>query len=96
MAMLAEAARSSTASARHLYVFAVALAGEGRTEDAVLQLEAAQRRDPWNRDVLEALATFTATARGATHAIPWAQKLVELDPQDEALRAQLVELQSAK
>ena len=96
MAMLAEAARASTASARHLYVFAVALAGEGRTEDAVLQLEAAQRRDPWNRDVLEALATFTATARGAVHAIPWAQKLVELDPQDEALRAQLVELQSAK
>jgi tetratricopeptide (TPR) repeat protein len=96
MTMLAEAARAPTASARHLYVFAIALAGEGKTEDAVVQLEAAQRRDPWNRDVLEALATFTATARGAALAIPWAQKLVELDPQDEALRAQLVELQSAK
>ena len=93
---LAAAASSGTASARHRYVFAVALAGEGRTDDALAQLEAAQRNDPWNREVLEALVTFTAEARGAALAIPWAQRLVELDPEDADARARLLQLESAK
>ena len=94
--LLAAAASTGNASARHRYVFAVALAGEGRTDEALLQLEAAQRNEPWNRDVLEALVTFTAEARGAAIAIPWARRLVDLDPEDAEARARLLQLESSK
>lgn len=96
LSMLASAAASPDASARHLYVFAVALAGEGRAEDAIAQLEQAQRKAPWDREILDALVVFTAQARGATLAIPWARRLVDLDPEDVEARERLRELESAK
>lgn len=96
LSMLAAAASVPDAFPRHVYVFAVALAGDGRIEDAIARLEAAQRVAPWNREILEVLVTFTAKARGAILAIPWARMLVELDPADVEARERLRELESAK
>lgn len=96
LSLLSAAASSPDASARHLYVFAVALAGEGRAEDAIAQLEQAQRKAPWDREILDALVVFTTQARGGTLAIPWARRLVELDPDDVDARERLRELESAK
>ncbi|MCX7065571.1 MAG: tetratricopeptide repeat protein, partial [Proteobacteria bacterium] len=49
-------------SARFAYVYAVALNDTGRGKDALQVLAAAQKRDPYSREVLSGLAYFTAQA----------------------------------
>jgi predicted CXXCH cytochrome family protein len=86
LAELGAAARAAPENARHVYVYAVALHGAGRPQEAVALLEgfAARRAD---RDVLLALAAFKQEAGDATGAAAALRALAAVNPDDPALRA---------
>jgi Flp pilus assembly protein TadD len=69
-------------SARFAYVYAVALNDTGRGKDALQVLAAAQKRDPYARDVLAGLAYFTAQAGNRERALGYVKQLRELDPEN--------------
>lgn len=94
--LLRAAATGSDADPRFGYVAAVALVEAGRVDEGIAILESVQRRDPWNRDVLEALVAFTRQHFGSFRAIPWARQLRELAPGDVEVQAMLRELESGK
>lgn len=93
LAAFATAAAGADADPRAGYVYAVALVERQRVDEAVAVLEDVQRRDPWNRDVLEGLVAFTREKDRGIHAVPWARKLLELAPDDEELKALLREIE---
>ncbi|MEO8753824.1 MAG: ammonia-forming cytochrome c nitrite reductase subunit c552 [Casimicrobiaceae bacterium] len=78
---LAEAARLEPASARYAYVYAVALNDAGQAKLALRVLDAALARQPYDRDVLEALAHFRARAGDREAAQKYVALLRELDPE---------------
>jgi Flp pilus assembly protein TadD len=77
---------------RYGYVYGVALDSQGRTAEAVKVLTAVQRARPADRDVLTALATYEAKRGEWSAAIGWAQKLVNLRPEDAEARALLAQI----
>ncbi|HWZ86322.1 MAG TPA: tetratricopeptide repeat protein [Thermoanaerobaculia bacterium] len=84
---LEKAAALPPERARYAYVYGVALDSTGQTGRALEVLAAAHTRFPGNREILSALASFSAKARNWAAAIGYAKELLELDPQDpEALR----------
>lgn len=95
-AEFAAAAAGAGADPRAGYVYAVALVEQKRVDEAVRVLEDVQRRDPWNRDVLEGLVAFTREKDRGAHALPWARKLLELAPDDEDVRAMVEELERGR
>jgi Tfp pilus assembly protein PilF len=71
----------------YVYVFAVALDSSGQAQRALTLLAGAHSRHPGNREILYALATFSAKAGDRPSAIAYAERLLALDPQDpDALR----------
>ncbi len=65
---------------RYDYVYAVALDSVGQTSKAIAVLAAAHGRHPANREILEALASFSAKTGDRKAAIGYAEKLVALAP----------------
>lgn len=96
MRLLAEAAAGAPQVSRYAYVHAVALHGEGKVDAAIAYLTEARRRFPDDRDVLQALLAWTRESQGPAAAIPWAEKLLALDPGDAELRAILQQLRSGR
>jgi predicted CXXCH cytochrome family protein len=78
---LAAAARLAPSEARYAYVYAVALNDTGKPKEALAVLRAALARNPYDRDVLVALAQFSAAAGERDAAQGYARTLVELDPE---------------
>ena len=78
---LADAARLEPANARFTYVYAVALNDAGQPKQALQVLDAALARQPYDRDVLEALAHFRARAGDREAAQKYVRQLRELDPE---------------
>ncbi len=64
------------------YVYGVALDSVGQTDRALAVLAAASARHPENRELLFALASYSAKVRNWPAALGYAKRLVELDPQD--------------
>ena len=93
---LERAAELAPGNVRYDYVYAVALDASGRTENALRLLGAAHARHGANREVLEALASFSAKAGHRHEAIAYAEKLVALDPGNPSARALLESLNSAR
>jgi Flp pilus assembly protein TadD len=79
---LAEAARLEPANARYAYVYAVGLNDSGRPTEALKVLEAARKRNPFDRDVLSALALYASRAGNRDVALGYAKQLQELDPEN--------------
>jgi Flp pilus assembly protein TadD len=79
---LAEAARLNPGNARHAYVQAVALNDAGQPQQALKVLEAALRRQPYDRDLLSGLAFYTARLGSREAALGYAKQLRELDPEN--------------
>ena len=77
---LTEAARLAPDDARFAYVRAVALHDAGQPREALKVLEAALARHPYDRDLLAALASYSAQAGALDVARGHARTLVELDP----------------
>ena len=69
-------------SARFAYVHAVALNDTGRAKEALQVLAAALKREPYDRDVLSALAFFSAQSGARETALGYVGKLRELDPEN--------------
>lgn len=83
---LAESVRLAPDDARFAYVYAVALQSTGKENDAIDVLVAAERRSPYDFDLLTGLVSMFIEAGRTEDSLPYARKLVELLPDDEGLR----------
>jgi Flp pilus assembly protein TadD len=79
---LTDAARLAPDDARFAYVRAVALHDAGQPREAMKVLESALARHPYDRDLLAALASYSAQAGALDVARGHARTLVELDPEN--------------
>jgi tetratricopeptide (TPR) repeat protein len=86
MASLEQAARLAPDDARFAYVYAVALHDTGATQKAVEALGRVLAAHPFDRDVLTALASYEAEAGDIAAALPHAERLAELEPDDPQVR----------
>jgi len=79
---LTEAARLDPGNARYAYVLAVALNDTGQPRQALKVLEAAQKQQPYDRDLLFGLAFYTAGAGNREAALAYVRQLLELEPEN--------------
>ena len=79
---LERAYRLRPGDSRYGYAYAVGLDSQGKTADALKVLADVHRLRPADREVLVALATYEAKRGSRSAAIGWAQKLVDLRPED--------------
>lgn len=77
---LATAQRLAPDDARYAYVLGVALNDAGRRAEALRVLRASVARHPYDRDTLEALATYERAAGDAASADARVAVLLQLDP----------------
>jgi tetratricopeptide (TPR) repeat protein len=91
---LAAAAHLDPGNARYAYVYAIALHDGDQLHLAISTLEASLRLHPYYRDSLGAVVNFLGESGDAASALPYAQRLLELEPANPQLR-QLVEHLSA-
>lgn len=81
---LARASELAPGNPRYAYVNGVALNSVGRGDDAIAALEQAQSLHPGNRELLWALATFERDRGHTAAARDWANRMLALNPADEA------------
>jgi Flp pilus assembly protein TadD len=60
----------------------VGLNDSGRPTEALKVLEAARKRNPFDRDVLSALALYASRAGNRDAALGYAKQVQELDPEN--------------
>ncbi len=93
-AALAKAAKLLPERARVHYNLGLALQQLGRRQPAEAALLQAQKLDPGDPAICYALAIFYAQGRQYAQALPWAEKLLVLDPADIQARQLVSELRS--
>src|SRR5262249_9336821 len=81
---LKRAAERAPGVARYAYVYGVALNSLGQSRKAMEVLGAAQKRHPYDRDLLYALATMNRDAGNVPAATRYASQLVAAAPDDAA------------
>jgi Flp pilus assembly protein TadD len=79
---LRDAANLEPDNARFAYVYAVALNDAGENKEALKVLNAALTRHPYDRDVLAALAHFSARRGNRELGLNYVKQLRELDPEN--------------
>ncbi|HSE28040.1 MAG TPA: tetratricopeptide repeat protein [Gemmatimonadales bacterium] len=89
---LGRAAALDTASARFAYVQGVALFEQGEVDRAMAVLGTAASRHPADRDILQALVSYSLQTADLAAARRWAGRLVEVAPDDPAARQQLEQI----
>jgi tetratricopeptide (TPR) repeat protein len=82
---LERAAELAPENSRYAYVYAVALDGAGRTEEALPVLASARGRDPANRDLLVTLIQYNAKLGKRDAAARWLEELAAAAPEDPAV-----------
>lgn len=87
MASLEQATRLAPDDARFAYVYGVALHDTGATQKAFETLNRALAARPFDRDILMALASYEAEAGDIAAALPHAERLAELEPEDQSVQA---------
>jgi tetratricopeptide (TPR) repeat protein len=92
MVELERAAELRPDNARYGYVLAIGLHELGDSSRAIEALETAHRNHPDDREILLALVTIGAESGATELAIGYAEKLVELSPQEVRWRQMLYEL----
>jgi tetratricopeptide (TPR) repeat protein len=90
-----ERAAKLSADVRFTYAYAVALHSGGKVTEAIATLERARAREPRNRDVLFALATFHRDAEQIGKALEYAEQLRTFYPDDADARALVSSLRSS-
>ncbi|WP_442755966.1 tetratricopeptide repeat protein [Methylocystis sp. JAN1] len=86
MPSLEQAARLAPEDARFAYVYGVALHDTGATTKAIETLERALSSHPFDRDMLAALVSYEAEAGDYAAALPHAERLAELEPEDRSIQ----------
>lgn len=92
--LLSTAARLEPGSARYAFVYAVALNDAGRTDAAIEALETSVKSHPYDRDSLEALVGFLQQSGKTAGALVYAERLVELEPDNQELQRLIAHLKS--
>lgn len=92
LAAFQRAAELDPADARYQYVYAVALHSAGRRDDAMNVLNDALKNHPNDRDILQALVSFSRMAGDAAAALGYAQRLAVVTPDDRGLADLIREL----
>ena len=93
-AALAKAAKLLPERARVHYNLGLALQQLGRRQPAEAALLQAQKLDPRDPATCYALAVFYAQGRQYAQALPWAEKVLALDPANAQARQLVSELRS--
>jgi predicted CXXCH cytochrome family protein len=91
----AEAVKLDPAQPRFAYVYAVVQNDSGRKTEALQTLEAAHKRSPYDRDVLSALAHYTAAGGDRETALRYVKQLQELDPENRDYARLAAQIQGA-
>jgi Flp pilus assembly protein TadD len=90
---LEKSARLRPDNPHYSYVYAVALNTEGKKKEAIEFLIETHDRHPNDREILYALVTFNRDGGNVEAAKNFAQKLIELSPNDPSFRNLLDQLQ---
>jgi predicted CXXCH cytochrome family protein len=77
---------------RYAYVYAVALHSADRREEAMAVLQEALQSHPNDREILQALVSFSRIAGDATAALHYAEQLAIVEPDERSLAALIQEL----
>lgn len=93
---LEKSAQLSPNNPHYSYVYAVALNNVGKTSQALKVLNEAHARHPNDREVLYALVTFNRDMGNLDAARQYAEKLIELSPNDPSVKSLVNELQKEK
>jgi tetratricopeptide (TPR) repeat protein len=93
---LAEASRLAPDDAHFAYVYSVALKDSGKTGEALKVLSAANKRHPYDRDLLTGLAYFSAQDGRDAAALAYAQTLHDLDPENPRYAQLLQQLRDVR
>ncbi len=80
LAALSEAARLAPDNPRYAFVYAVALHDAGRTKESMAVLQGALAQHRYDRDLLSALAAYSARGGDADAAAGYERRLSELRP----------------
>ncbi len=89
---LAAAARLDPSNGRFAYTYALALDDAGQTGAAINVLEAEVERHPYDGDSLAALAGFYGKAGNRRRGATYADRLIELEPDNPQARQLLTQL----
>ena len=93
---LEKSARLNPNNPHYSYVYAVALDNIGKTSQALKVLNEAHARHPNDREVLYALVYFNRDKGNLEAAMRYAEKLIELSPNDPRVRSLVNEPQKEK
>jgi tetratricopeptide (TPR) repeat protein len=93
---LRRAAELSPDNARFAYVYGIALNSAGRPNEALTVLEQASARQPYDVDLLTALVMLNRDQGNIAAAIPYANRLVEILPDDQQARTLLEALRAVQ
>ena len=95
-AEFAQAVKLAPEDARYAYVYAVALDSAKQPQKARDLLEATRKRHPYDRDVLEALASFSARDGNAEAALSYSRTLRDLDPENQQYASMVRQLEARR
>ncbi|SIO39491.1 doubled CXXCH domain-containing protein [Bradyrhizobium erythrophlei] len=95
LAELRKAAELEPDRPRYRYVYAVALHSSGRRDEAITMLKNTLKGHPGDREILQALVSFSRMAGDAKAALGYAEQLAVISPDDQSLAALIKELRQA-
>jgi Flp pilus assembly protein TadD len=78
--------------ARYAYVYAIGLASAGRRDEALAVVKESLRGHPNDLDLLSAAVNFNREQGDAAAALPYAERMVRLRPDDPRLPNLIKEL----
>ena len=93
VAELAEAVKFDPDNARYAYVYAVALQSTGKLDEALVVLGDADKRHPYDVDILGALVSMNIEAGRPEVLLPYARKLAEVLPDDPGVKDLIAQLE---
>ncbi len=79
-------------SSRYAYVYAVALHSGGHRDEAMTELKGALRSHPGDREILQALVSFSRMSGDTVAALGYAEQLAAITPDDQGLARLIAEL----
>jgi predicted CXXCH cytochrome family protein len=89
------AAELDPGEGRYQYVYAVALHSAGQRDEAMTVLKESLRSHPNDREILQALISFSRMAGDAEAALGYAERLADIVPADRGLAGLIVDLRRA-
>lgn len=93
---IALAAKLDPDNARYAYVHAVGLHSTGKRTEALAVLRAADKRHPYDLDILSALISMNLEAGDNKTALQYAKKAIEVLPDDQGVQALVTKLEGKR